>query len=222
MYLFKLQNVFHPPPPPSWSSCWDICTSVPSKYIFVQIAKCICPNGILYFLLLLPAVHHAETYVRVSSQNMRDLELICGVQSKYICSNCKIYFSKLTNVSFQIAKCISSSSSSQLVIMLSHMYECPVKICETWNWFVVFIQNILVHIAKCVCLNWKMYLSKLLDVFPPPPPSWCPVKICKTWNWFVVCVTSKPPISNSHLSSSSYHHHNFACWISVTSHYLFR
>ena len=31
MYFSKLLNVFRSPPP-SWSSCWDICTSVQSKY----------------------------------------------------------------------------------------------------------------------------------------------------------------------------------------------
>ena len=43
----------------------------------------------------------------------------------------------------------------------------------------------------------------------------CPVKICETWNWFVVCVTSKPPISNSHLSLESSSSSSF-CLLIIT------
>ena len=63
--------------------------------------------------------------------------------AKYICSNCKIYLSKLQNVFVQIAKCI----------------------CPKCKMYLSKLQNVFVQIAKCICPNWKKVLSKLQNVF---------------------------------------------------------
>ena len=62
---------------------------------------------------------------------------------KCICSNCKMYLSKLQNIFLQIAK----------------------YICQNCKIYLSKLHNVFVQIAKCICPNYQMYFSKLTNVF---------------------------------------------------------
>ena len=78
--------------------------------------------------------------------------------AKCICSNCKMYLSKLQNVFVQITKCICPYN----ILFLSKFHNEFVQIKKI---FVSKFENIFVKITKYICPNCKIYLSKLQNIF---------------------------------------------------------
>ena len=78
----------------------------------------------------------------------------------YICLNCKKYLSKFLNVFVPMIKCIGSVSvlwwsSGHWAGFISALYQNHSNV------------HIFVWIVKSICSNFKMYLSKLQNVFVP-------------------------------------------------------
>ena len=123
--------------------------------VFFQIVKNICPNGPYCFSIFggTGDCNEASIFVQIA---------------KCIRPICKIYFSKLQNLFVQIVKYI--------------FFQIVKNICP--NGFYCFSifggwgdcnkASIFVRIAKYLCPNWKMYLSKLLNVFVQIVKNICP------------------------------------------------
>ena len=90
--------------------------------------------------------------VHFDSPHLSQLQLIA--LHSFFNANCKMYLFKLQNVFIQVAKCIHQHCNfSQL-----QQHSCTVTKTQICN---VFITPLWKKIAKCICWNCKMYLSKL-------------------------------------------------------------
>ena len=151
------------------------------RSIVVQIRKCICSNCNIYFSKL------ENVFVQIS---------------KYMCPNLRkvafpwiMYLFKLQNIFVLIRKYICS------ICLLAHPH---LQDTCVWHWHCLCLwfpcspfgischlqlSNIVVQVTKCICPNYKLYLSKLQNIFVQ---IWkC---ICASSLWATLCavITSIP------------------------------
>ena len=87
--------------------------------VFVQIAKCICPNLKMYLSKLQNVfVQIIKCICPNFKMYLSKLQNVFVQIAKCICPNCKMYLSQLLNV-FVLAKCIGSNSK----MYLSKLYK---------------------------------------------------------------------------------------------------
>ena len=92
----------------------------------------------------------------------------------------KMYFSKVQNIFVWVAKCICLNSRMHLcqfqnVLVYTWKYESvasqwPATFALLLCLFKLYLSDLLIEfvlIVKCICLNWKMYLSKHENMCQP-------------------------------------------------------
>ena len=75
-----------------------------------------------------------------------------------------MYLSKFENRFFQITQCSFPNVFDQIakIDQFAKIGKC---ICPNWKLYLSKLESVFVQIGKCICPNWKKYLSKLTNIF---------------------------------------------------------